>query len=173
MPVKQPHAVTFKGDSLTLVGPELRVGDRAPDFTVTTRDLKPFTLADTEGKARIFSVVPSIDTPLCDTQTRRFNKEASNLPGVRIYTVSMDLPFAQSRWCTVAGVDKVVMLSDHQAASFGRNYGTLVEGLRLEARALFVLDAAGVIRHVEYVKDVSSHPDYDAALAAAREVSSG
>jgi thioredoxin-dependent peroxiredoxin len=172
MPVERPRAVTFKGEPLTLLGPELRVGERAPDFTATTRDLSPFTLADAEGKARIFSVVPSLDTPVCDTQTRRFNKEAVELPGVKIYTVSMDLPFAQSRWCSVAGVDKVVMLSDHQEASFGRNYGTLIKGLRLEARAIFVVDEAGVLRHVEYVDEVTSHPDYDAALAAAREVAS-
>ncbi len=170
MTVERPQAVTLKGNPLTLVGPELKVGDRAPDFTVVTRDLKPFTLADTEGKVRIFSVVPSLDTPVCDTQTRRFNKEAGDLAGTRIYTISMDLPFAQARWCAAAGVDRLVMLSDHRDASFGRAWGTLIKELRLESRAIFVVDEAGVIRYAQYVPEVSEHPDYDAALAAARQL---
>ncbi|GAB4108123.1 MAG: thiol peroxidase [Acidobacteriota bacterium] len=170
MTVERPQAVTLKGNPLTLVGPELKVGDRAPDFTVVTRDLKPFTLADTEGKVRIFSVVPSLDTPVCDTQTRRFNKEATDLPGTKIYTISMDLPFAQARWCAAAGVDRLVMLSDHRDASFGQAWGTLIKELRLESRAIFVVDDQGVIRHVQYVPEVSEHPDYEAALAAARRL---
>ncbi len=171
MTVERPQAVTLKGNPLTLVGPELKVGDEAPDFTAVNRDLRPFSLSDTEGKVRVFSVVPSLDTPVCDTQTRRFNKEAATLPGVSIYTISMDLPFAQSRWCSTASVDKLTMLSDHQSGSFGRNYGTLIKELRLDARAIFVIDAEGVIRHAEYVKDVGSHPDYEAALEAARRLS--
>ncbi len=170
MTVERPQAVTLKGNPLTLVGPELKVGDQAPDFSVVTRDLKPFTLADTEGKVRIFSVVPSLDTPVCDTQTRRFNKEAGDLPGARIYTISMDLPFAQARWCAAAGVDRLVMLSDHRDASFGRAWGTLIKELRLESRAIFVVDETGVIRYAQYVPEVSEHPDYEAALAAARQL---
>ena len=133
-------------------------------------DLNPVGLADTADKVRIFSVVPSLDTPVCDAQTRRFNEEASRLTGVQIYTISMDLPFAQSRWCAAAGVDKVTMLSDHRDTAFGTSYGTLIKELRLNARALFVLDENGVIRYVQYVKEVGEHPDYDAALKAVREI---
>jgi thioredoxin-dependent peroxiredoxin len=171
MTVERPQAVTLKGNPLTLVGPELKVGDKAPDFTAVDRDLRPISLADTEGKARVFSVVPSLDTPVCDTQTRRFNKEAATLPGVRIYTISMDLPFAQSRWCTIADVNKLVMISDYQTGDFGANYGTLIKELRLESRAIFVIDAEGIVRYVEYVPEVGTHPDYEAALEAARRVS--
>ncbi|MFZ0430336.1 MAG: thiol peroxidase [Acidobacteriota bacterium] len=170
MTVERPQAVTLKGNPLTLVGPELKVGDTAPEFNLVDRNLRPVGLADTQGKARVFSVVPSLDTPVCDTQTRRFNKEAAALPGVSIYTISMDLPFAQSRWCATAGVDKLIMLSDYQTGDFGENYGTLIKELRLDARAIFVIDAEGVIRYVEYVKEVGSHPDYEAALEAARGV---
>ena len=171
MSLERPGAVTFKGNPLTLVGPELSVGDKVPDFKVVTRDLSPFGLADTEGTARIFSVVPSLDTPVCDSQTRRFNKEASQLPGVKIYTVSMDLPFAQARWCAAAGVDKLVMLSDYQTGAFGTAFGTLIKELRLDTRAIFVVDQTGTIRYVEYVKEMTSHPDYDSALVAAKEAS--
>lgn len=170
MTVERPQAVTLKGNPLTLIGPQLEVGDKAPDFTAVDRDLRPVSLGDTQGQVRVFSVVPSLDTPVCDTQTRRFNKEAATLPGVKIYTISMDLPFAQSRWCTMADVNKLVMLSDHQTGNFGEHYGTLIKELRLESRAIFVIDAEGVIRHVEYVPEVGAHPDYEAALAAARQV---
>lgn len=165
MSIERLGAVTLKGGPLTLIGPELRVGDQAPDFEVVDKDLKPVSLGDTKNSVRIFSVVPSIDTPVCDTQTRRFNQEAASLPGVQIYTISMDLPFAQSRWCAAAGVDKVKMLSDHAGGDFGRKYGTLIKELRLDARAIFVVDEAGTLRHVEYVKEVGEHPDYTAALA--------
>ena len=164
MSIERPRAVTLKGGPLTLIGPELKVGDQAPDFEVVDKDLKPVSLNDTGDSVRIFSVVPSIDTPLCDTQTRRFNQEAASLPDVRIYTISMDLPFAQSRWCAAAGVSKVNMLSDHVGANFGRNFGTLIKELRLDARAIFVVDQEGVLQHVEYVKEVGEHPDYEAAL---------
>jgi thioredoxin-dependent peroxiredoxin len=117
---------------------------------------------------RIFSVVPSLDTPVCDAQTKRFEDEASKLPGVAIYTVSMDLPFAQQRWCGNYGIDKVMMLSDHRTGSFGEHYGTLIPDLRIESRAIFVLDGDNRLRHVEYVNEVGSHPDYEAALEAAR-----
>ena len=170
MIVERPNAITLKGQPLTLVGPELKAGDQAPDFQVVGTNLKPLTLADTKGKARIFSVVPSLDTPLCDTQTRRFNKEAAELKGAKIYSVSMDLPFAQSRWSTFAEVGRLVMLSDHKDASFGENYGTLIKELRLDTRAIFVVDESGVIRHAEYVGEVGEHPDYDAALEAAKKI---
>jgi thiol peroxidase len=158
----------MKGNPLTLIGPELKAGDRAPDFSVVDSGLKAVTLADTGNGVRIISVVPSLDTPVCDMQTKKFNEAAAALPGVSILTVSMDLPFAQTRWCGAFGVDKIKMLSDHREGSFGTNYGTLIQGLRIESRAIFVIDGNNVIRHVEYVKEVTEHPDYEAALAAAR-----
>ncbi|RPJ82745.1 MAG: thiol peroxidase [Acidobacteria bacterium] len=167
---ERPEAVTLKGKPLTLLGPQLKVGDKAPDFVAVGKDLKPVKLADTKGKIRVFSVVPSLDTPVCDAQTRRFNQEAGNLPGVGVYTISMDLPFGQSRWCAAAGVDKVIMLSDHKDASFGSNYGTLIKELRLDSRAIFVVDENDVIRHIEYVREVATHPSYDAALEATRKL---
>lgn len=166
-------AVTVGGNPLTLIGPELTAGMPAPPFTLVANDLSPVTLADTTGKVRIFSVVPSLDTPVCDTQTRRFNDEAASLDGVTIYTVSMDLPFSQSRWCATAGVDRLVTLSDHREAQFGLNWGTLVKETRLECRALFVVDAADFIRHAEYVGDIAEQPDYDAALSVVRGLAAG
>src|SRR6185503_5333671 len=159
---------TLKGNPFTLVGPELKTGDAAPDFTLVDNGLKPVTLKDTSG-VRIISVVPSLDTPVCDAQTKRFNEEAAKLPGVDIITVSMDLPFAQKRWCGAFGVDKVKMLSDHKDASFGKNYGTLIDDLRIESRAIFVLDANNKVVHAEYVKEVADHPNYEDALGAARK----
>jgi thiol peroxidase len=158
----------MKGKPLTLVGPELKPGDPAPDFSLVDNTLKPVTLNDTPKAVRIFSVVPSLDTPVCDAQTKRFNEEAASLPGVEIYTVSMDLPFAQKRWCGAFGVDKVKMLSDHKDGSFGSNWGTLIKELRIESRAIFVLNKDNSVRYVEYVKEVADFPNYDAALAAAR-----
>jgi thiol peroxidase len=158
----------MKGKPLTLVGPELKPGDPAPDFATVDNGLKPVTLNDTGKTVRIFSVVPSLDTPVCDAQTKRFNEEAASLPGVEIYTVSMDLPFAQKRWCGAFGVDKVKMLSDHKDGSFGSSWGTLIKELRIESRAIFVLNADNSVRYVEYVKEVADFPNYDAALAAAR-----
>ena len=166
--MERPGATTLKGNPLTLVGPELKTGDKAPEFDVTDNGLQPVTLASTGQAVRIFSVVPSLDTPVCDAQTKRFNEEASRLPGVEIYTVSMDLPFAQKRWCGAMGVDKVKMLSDHKTGSFGQSYGTLIKELRIESRAIFVVDRDNVVRHAEYVKEVADHPNYDTALAAAR-----
>jgi len=170
--MERPGATTLKGGPLTLIGPELKPGDTAPDFSLTDGNLKPVTLADTAGHVRIISVVPSLDTPVCDAQTKRFNEEAAKLPGVDIITVSMDLPFAQKRWCGAFGVDKVKMLSDHKDASFGSNYGTLIKELRIESRAIFVLDSNNKIRHAEYVKEVADHPNYEAALSAARGTAS-
>jgi thiol peroxidase len=153
---------------MTLVGPELKVGDNAPEFTALDNGLKPVTLSDTGHKTRIFSVLPSLDTPVCDAQTKRFNEEAGKLPQVDIYTVSMDLPFAQKRFCNSFALDNVKMLSDHKDASFGASYGTLIKELRILSRAIFVVDPDDRIKYVEYVEQVAQHPNYDAALAAAR-----
>src|ERR1041384_2321486 len=161
-------ATTLRGNPMTLLGPELKAGDTAPDFDVVSDTLKPVTLETTGNNVRIFSVVPSLDTPVCDAQTKRFNEEAAKMPNVDIYTVSMDLPFAQKRWCGAFGVDKVKMLSDHKDASFGSHYGTLIKELRIESRAIFVVDKNNTIRHAEYVKEVADFPNYEGALSAAR-----
>ncbi len=166
--MERPGATTMRGNPLTLIGPELKPGDTAPEFTVIDGGLKPVTLKDTGNQVRIISVVPSLDTPVCDAQTKRFNEEAAKLPGVDILTVSMDLPFAQKRWCGAFGVDKVRMLSDHREGSFGANYGTLIKDLRIESRAIFVIDQNNTIRHAEYVKEVADFPNYEAALSAAK-----
>ncbi len=169
--MERPGATTLKGNPLTLVGPELRAGDPAPDFEVVDKTLQPVTLQSTGESVRIVSVAPSRDTPVCDMQTKRFNEEAAKLPNIKIYNVSMDLPFAQSRWCGAFGVDNVKMLSDHRAGSFGSSYGTLIKELRIESRAIFVVDSQGKLAHVEYVKEVADHPNYEAALAAAKSAS--
>jgi thiol peroxidase len=172
MAEERSGAVTMRGNPLTLLGPKLQAGDDAPDFTALNTSLQEVSLADTSGKARIFSVIPSLDTPVCDAQTKRFNEEAAALgDGVAIYTISADLPFAANRWCGAAGVDQVQCLSDHRDMSFGDAYGTHVKELRLDARALFVVDAQGKIVHAEYVGEIAEHPDYDAALEAARKAS--
>lgn len=162
-------AVKFKGNSLTLIGPEIAVGEQAPDFEVLDQGVSPVTLKRFAGKTLLISVVPSLDTPVCDAQTRRFNQEAASLGPIEILTVSMDLPFAQKRWCGAAGIDKVKVVSDHKEASFGRAYGVLVKELRLLTRAIFLIDRTGTVRYVEYVPEVTSHPNYDAALAAAKQ----
>ncbi|MCE5310853.1 MAG: thiol peroxidase [Acidobacteriales bacterium] len=168
--MERPGATTLNGKPLTLIGPELKVGDKAPDFEVVDNSLQPVNLAKTAGKVRIFSVVPSLDTPVCDMQTKRFNDEAAKLPALDIYTVSMDLPFAQKRWCGAFGVDNIKMTSDHKSGSFGEAYGTLIKELRIESRAIFVVDKGGVIRYVEYVKEVAEHPHYDDALSVAKSL---
>ena len=164
--MERENAVTLKGNPFTLVGPELKVGDQAPEFETIRKDLQPVTLADTGDGVRVFSVVPSLDTPVCDAQSRRFSEEAAQLPNVAFYTISMDLPFSQSRWCGAAGVENLTMLSDHRGAVFGSNYGTLIKELHLNCRAIFVVDQEGTLRHVEYVREVAEHPDYEAALQA-------
>jgi thiol peroxidase len=166
--MERPGGTTLRGNPFTLLGPELKAGDAAPDFEVVDKTLQPVTLNTTGPGVRIFSVVPSLDTPVCDAQTKRFNEEAGKLPNVSIYTVSMDLPFAQSRWCGAFGIDDVKMLSDHRAGSFGEHYGTLIKELRIESRAIFVVDQNGKLSHVEYVKEMADHPNYEAALSAAR-----
>ena len=169
--MERPGATTLRGDPKTLIGPELKPGDPAPDFDVVDSSLKPVTLSGTGDRVRIFSVVPSLDTPVCDAQTKRFNEEAGKLPNVDIFTVSMDLPFAQKRWCGAFGVDKVKMLSDHRDGSFGSHYGTLIKELRIESRAIFVVGKDNTIKHAEYVKEVADFPNYETALAAARAAS--
>jgi len=163
--------ITFKGNPLTLVGPELKVGDKAPAFTVVDNGLAAKTLADYAGKVKIISSVPSLDTPTCDTETRRFNQEAAGLPGnVVVLTISLDLPFAQARWCGAAGIDKVVTLSDYRDRSFGNAYGVLIKELLLLGRAIFVIDADDVIRYIQIVPEVASEPDYVAVIEAAKKL---
>ncbi len=162
------RVATLNGNPLALLGPELHPGDPAPDFEAYDNKLQPVHLKETGSKVRIFSVLPSLDTPVCDAQTKRFNEEIAKLPDIDVYTVSVDLPFAMSRWCTAMGVDRVKMLSDYRKGSFGEAYGTLIRDLRLESRAIFVVGPDNTIKYVEYVKEVASHPDYDAAIAAAR-----
>lgn len=162
------RTTTLSGKRFALAGKELQAGDQAPDFEAVDSSLQKVTLESTGQGVRIFSVVPSLDTPVCDAQTKRFQDEALQLPSIKFYTVSMDLPFAQKRWCGNYGVDKVVMLSDHRSGSFGENYGTLIPDLRIEGRAIFVVGSDNTLRHVEYVNEVGDHPDYDAALSAAR-----
>jgi thiol peroxidase len=164
------RTVTLNGNPVNLAGPELKPGDPAPDFTTVDGKLQPVNLASTGSGVRIFSVVPSLDTPVCEAQTRRFNEEATQMNGIDIYTISVDLPFAQARWCGAFGIDKVKMLSDHRSASFGENYGTLLPDVRLEARAIFVVDQHNIIRHAEYVSEITQHPNYDAALAVAKSL---
>ncbi|MFH0984644.1 MAG: thiol peroxidase [Candidatus Omnitrophota bacterium] len=167
MTQERKNVVTFKGGPLTLVGPELKVGDKAPDFKLIDTGLKPVTLADSKGKTRMISVVPSIDTAVCDLQTKRFNQEASKLPAdVAVITVSMDLPFAQARWCGLAGADKVQMLSDYQEHAFGKAYGVLIKELALLSRAVFVTGPDDRVQYVEYVKEITEHPDYGKVLGS-------
>ena len=158
---------TLKGNPFNLIGPELKPGDKAPNFELVDNGLKPLKLADTQG-VRIISVVPSLDTPVCDEQTKRFNEEASKLPGVAILTVSCDLPFAQKRWCGAAGVDKITTASDYKDGNFGEAWGTMIQELRIESRAVFVVDGNNTIAYAQYVPEVADHPDYDAALSAAK-----
>ena len=165
-------AVTMMGNPMTLVGNEVTVGQKAPEAELVANDLAAVKLsALCRGKACIITSVPSLDTPVCDTETRRFNEEAGKVgEGITVLTVSMDLPFAQGRWCGAAGVENVQTLSDHRSADFGQAYGVLVKDLRLLARAVFVVDKEGTIRYIELVKEVTSEPDYDAALSAAKEL---
>ena len=165
---KREGAVKFKGGPVTLVGPEIKVGDKAPDFK-TLKVLDAVTLADTPAKARLFSVVPSLDTPVCGTQTKKFEDGIKGLGDkVASYTVSLDLPFAQKRFCTEAGISAMTALSDVHNGSFGKNWGVLIEGLPLPllARAVFVVDKGGKVVYVEYVSEVANEPNYEAALAA-------
>ena len=161
--------ITFQGNPLTLIGKVVSVGEAAPEFCVLANDLTPRTLADYKGKVLVISVVPSLDTPVCDMQTRRFNTEAAKLSdNVRILTISCDLPFAQTRWCGAAGVDAVETLSDHRDLSFGTAYGVAIKELRLLSRAVFVICANGVIAYEQIVKEVTHDVDFEAALGAVK-----
>ena len=163
--------ITFKGNPVTLVGPELTMGDAAPDFSVVDNALAPVNLATYGKKIKIISAVPSLDTPVCDTETRRFNQEAADLPGdVAVLTVSLDLPFAQKRWCGAAGIDRVVTLSDYRDRSFGLAYGVLIDELKLLSRSIFVLDRSNIIRYIQHVPEVTQEPDYGAVLAAVQQL---
>jgi thiol peroxidase len=167
MMIERAGIITMKGNPLTLVGKELKVGDLAPDFEVLDNDLAPVQFSSFRGKICVISSVPSLDTPVCDMETRRFNEEAGKLGAdTQILTLSMDLPFAQKRWCGAAGVDKVITLSDHRDASFGTAYGALIKELRLLARIVFVVDGEGVIRYIQVVKEQTEEPDYNAVLEA-------
>ena len=162
---------TMRGNPVILLGNEVKVGDKAPDFVAVDNDLNPMGLSAFQGKTVVLSAVPSLDTPVCDTETRRFNQEATMLGSdVEIVTISMDLPFAQKRWCAAAGVDRVRTLSDHREASFGTAYGVLMKGPRLLARALFVVDKEGVVRYVQVVPEVTQEPDYDDVLEAVAQL---
>ncbi|MBT9160035.1 MAG: putative thiol peroxidase [Dehalococcoidia bacterium] len=160
--MERTNIVKFKGNPLTLVGPELKAGDKAPDFTVLNGDLKEVRLNDFEGKVKIISVTPSLDTPVCDMQANRFNEDAAKLPeDVVVINISMDLPFAISRFCTTTGIDKVRAYSDHRDASFGNAYGVLIKELRLLTRSIFVIDKSNIIKYVEIVPEITEQPKYD------------
>lgn len=163
--------VTMKGKPLTMVGSDVKIGQRAPDFVALDNNLTPVRFSSYHGKICIISSVISLDTPVCDLQTRKFNEEASRLgPGVEILTLSMDLPFAQKRWCGAAGVDRIQTLSDHRDASFGTSYGVLIKELRLLARAIFLVDRKGLLQYKELVKEVTHEPDYDAVLSELKKI---
>ncbi len=166
--MERAEATTLMGKPMTLIGPELKAGDKAPDFQCLDVAMQPVDLAATGNSVRIFSVIPSLDTPVCDAQTKRLNEEITKMAGVDVFTISMDLPFAQKRWGSSFAVDRVRMLSDHRDASFGEHYGTLIKELRIESRAIFVVGKDNTITYAEYVKEVADHPNYDAALAAAK-----
>lgn len=163
--------VAFKGNPLTVLGTQLNAGDSAANFTVTCNDLSKTSLSDFAGKVCIISAVPSLDTPVCDTQTRKFNEQAGELgEDVVVLTISMDLPFAQKRWCGAAGFDNAITLSDHRDASFATAYGLLVKGLRLITRAVIVIDKEGVIKYQQIVPEMTDEPDYQAAIDAAKQL---
>jgi thioredoxin-dependent peroxiredoxin len=167
MTTERKGAFQFKGP-VTLLGNEVKVGDTAPDFTVLANDLSEVTLASSKGTVRLISVIPSIDTGVCDAQTRRFNEEAAKLDNVTVYTVSVDLPFTQKRWCGAAGIENVQTVSDHRDLSFGVNYGVAIKEHRLLSRAVFVVDSNDKVAYVEYVAEAGLHPNYEAAIEAAK-----
>ncbi len=168
--VQTKAAVTIKGEPVTLEGMEIKVGQKAPDATLIDINMKEVRLSDSQGQVRLLSVVHSLDTGVCDFQTQRFEQEAGKFKDVVVYTISMDLPFAQARYCGAHGITNLKTLSDYRYASFGRAYGVLIKELRLHARAIFIIDKDDTVRYVEYVRDVSQHPDYDKALVALEKV---
>lgn len=161
---------TFLGNPLTLLGKEVKVGDKAPEFTCLKGDLTPFHLSELEGKIKLLSIVPSVDTSVCETQTVYFNKEAAAYPDVAIVTISCDLPFAQGRFCGTHGIDKAIVVSDHKDTSFGLSYGFLIEELRLLNRGIVVIDKENIVKYVEYVKENTDLPDYEKALQAIKSL---
>jgi len=167
---KNNEKVTFGGNPVTLVGREIKVGDKAPDFTVINNDLKPVQLSDYDGKNRIISVFPSVDTPVCATQNRIFNKKAAELDNTVILSISNDLPFAQKRFCGAEGIDKVITLSDHKDLDFGTKYGFLIEELRLLARGVVIVDKNDIVKYVEFVDEIGEEPGYDKAIAEAKKL---
>ncbi|WP_041721050.1 thiol peroxidase [Alkaliphilus metalliredigens] len=167
---KRKDVVTMGGNPVTLIGNEIKVGVQGPDFTVLTNDMEPFSLQDAGKKVKIISVVPSLDTGVCEFQTTHFNEKASELGDVAILTVSVDLPFAQKRFCGAKGIDQVVTLSDHKDLSFGLNYGFVIEELRLLSRGIVILDKNNIVQYVEYVKEVKEHPNYERALEEAKKL---
>ncbi len=171
---ERPNAVTMRGNPLTLVGDEIKVGGKAPDFEVVDTSLSQVKLSSYTGKIVVIVSVPSLDTPVCDLETRKFNKEAAQLSEqVIVLAISMDLPFAQKRWCGAAGVSHVTTLSDHREASFGLAYGLLIKELRLLARAVIVVDRLGIIRYLELVKEIADEPNYEAVLKAVNQCLAG
>jgi thiol peroxidase len=165
------NRVTMKGNPVTLIGKDIQTGQDAPDCTLVANDLSSFRLSSLKGKQVILSVVPSLDTGICDLQTKRFNKEAAHLgKDVATVTISMDLPFAQKRWCGATGSDKVLTLSDHRDAAFGQAYGVLIKGLRLLTRAIFIVDAQGLLHYKQIVPEITTEPNYDEALAALKKI---
>ena len=168
---ERTNVVTSRGRPVTLLGDEIQIGRKAPEFTALANDLSTAKLSTFAGKVLVIASVPSLDTPVCDIETRRFNVEAQKLSeDVKILVLSMDLPFAQARWCGQAGVSAVQTLSDHRDASFGQAYGVLIKESRLLARAVFVIDREGIVRYVQLVKDMSQEPDYEQALAAVKNL---
>ncbi|SFL27205.1 thiol peroxidase, atypical 2-Cys peroxiredoxin [Paenibacillus sp. 1_12] len=171
MAQERTGVATLKGNPITLVGNEVKVGDKAPDFTVNKNLLEQATLADYAGKVKLISVVPSLDTGVCDAQTRRFNEEAAKLgDNVVVLTISVDLPFAQARWCGAAGIDKVITLSDYKNHSFGLAYGVLIKEIHLLMRSTFVLDANDTVQYVEYLSEMTEHPNYENAIEAVKKL---
>jgi thioredoxin-dependent peroxiredoxin len=166
---ERPKAITIKGNPFTLVGPELKAGQTAPDFTVLAQDFSPIKLSDFKGKTVVVAAVPSLDTPVCDAETRRFNEEAAKFPEVKVLVVSMDLPFAQKRFCTTAGIANVVTGSDFKDRSFGPAYGVVIKEKGFFARAVFVVDPSGKLSYVQYVPEVGSQPDFDAVLGQLKQ----
>ncbi|MDR7855792.1 thiol peroxidase [Tissierella sp.] len=167
---KRKDLVTMGGNPVTLIGKEVKVGDIAPDFTALKNDMSPYSLKDAGKGVKVISVVPSLDTGICELQTINFNETATELGDVTILTLSVDLPFAQQRFCSANSIDKVVTLSDHRDLSFGMNYGFVMEELRLLARGIVVIDKDNIVRHVEYVKEIKTHPDYDKAMEVIKEL---
>jgi thiol peroxidase len=168
---KRKGVITLKGAPTDLAGPELKVGDAAPDFILQNNALEDVALGAFAGKTLVIATIPSLDTPVCHVETKRFNDQAKSLKNTRVLIVSTDLPFGQKRWCGAESVDDVVTLSAHRSNAFGESYGVLISGGpfdRCLARAIFVVNDAGILTHVEYVKEVAEHPDYEAALAAAQ-----